>query len=62
MNIFKLKKADAAVLADEDSGEEDEETKPNRTVFRPNTYGAIEGEISFCIKRTCSVVIGSTAY
>lgn len=36
-------KAEAAVLVDEDSGEEDEEAKPNKTVFRPKTYGAIEG-------------------
>lgn len=50
MNIFKHKKAEAAVLVDEDSGEEDEEAKPNKTVFRPKTYGAIEGELSVCIK------------
>lgn len=50
MIIFKHKKAEAAVLVDEDSGEEDEEAKPNKTVFRPKTYGAIEGELSFCIK------------
>lgn len=50
MIIFKYKKVEVVVLVDEDSGEEDEEVKLNKIVFRLKTYGVIEGELLFCIK------------